>query len=185
MSLNFQSRSKYNILIKTISLSIDIEASTTFNLDPSTSLHYTGISAVWYLNLLQIMKSSISKAHLSKWRVSKSLLADSFVKSLNPHWVSFVLIPQIIVMRNLKTPAMNFLINFLSTLFYSLKWCLEPTTMIKGWWNSACNYSIFFFTLSNSEKVVAPSASTISWYFPVATDIPHLTAPPFPRFLGY
>ena len=168
-----------------MSLNMDIEASTTFSLEPSTSLHCTDISAVWNLNLLHIMKSSISKAHLSKWRVSKSLLADSLVKSLNPHWVSLVWIPQIIVIRNLKTAAINFLINFLSTLFYSLRWCLEPTTITKGWWNSSCSFFIFYSTLSNYEKVVAPSASTISWYFPVATAIPHLTAPPLPRFLGY
>ena len=47
------------------------------------------------------------------------------------------------------------------------------------------NSSNLAHTLSIYEKVVAPSASTMRILSPWATDIPALTAPPFPLFLGY
>lgn len=117
--------------------------------------------------------------------VSKSCFAASFVKSLNPHCVSCVLIPNKKVMMNLKTALMNFLWNFLWTFPSSYMCLLDPTTMAKGCPFSLTIDSNFYQTLSRSEKVVAPSASTIRTLSPWAIDIPALTAPPLPLFLGY
>jgi hypothetical protein len=118
-------------------------------------------------------------------KVWKSCLADYFVNSLNPHWVSFVLIPNNTVIISLKTPLMNLRWNFLYTFPYYYRWRLDPTTIASGWLLDLTIYYNFVDTLSRSEKVVAPSASTISILYPCATAIPALTAPPFPLFLGY
>ncbi len=118
-------------------------------------------------------------------KVSKSCLADYFVNSLNPHWVSWVLMPNKTVMMNLKTALMNRLWNFLWTLPSSYICLLDPTVIAKGWPFYFTMVSSLSQTLSRSEKVVAPSASTIRILLPWAMDIPALTAPPFPLFLGY
>lgn len=161
------------------------EASKTLSFEPSTSLHSTGTSAVSILNLLQRKNNSTSNANLSIWSVSKSCFAAYLVNSLNPHWVSWVFMPNNTVMINLKTALTNLLWNFLWTLPSSSKCLLEPTTIAKGWPFYFTIYSSFCQTGSRPEKVVAPSASTISILSPCATDIPALTAPPFPLFLGY
>lgn len=121
------------------------------------------------------------------WSVWKRIEADSLVNSLNPHCVSLVEMPNKRVMISLKTDEMSFLYHFLQTLLYSCsqRCLLEPTTIAKGWPFALTIYSSLALTLSISEKVVAPSASTIRTYFPFATAIPALTAPPFPLFLGY
>ena len=118
-------------------------------------------------------------------KVWKSNLADYFVNSLNPHWVSFVLIPNRTVIISLNTALINLRWNFLYTFPYYYIWRLDPTTIASGWLLVLTIYYNFDHTLSRSEKVVAPSASTISILYPCATAIPALTAPPFPLFLGY
>lgn len=107
------------------------------------------------------------------------------MNNLKPHWVSFVLIPSKTVIINLKTALINFLWIFLSTFPYSYIWRLEPTTIANGWLFCFTIYSSLAHTWSISEKVVAPSASTISTLYPWAAAIPALTAPPFPLFFGY
>lgn len=154
------------------------------NLLPSTSLHYTPTSAVATPNRLLKKKSSTSKANLSICKVLNKSWADSLVKSLNPHWVSLLLIPRSKVIIILKTKEMNWRYHFLSTFPYSYN-LLDPTTITSLFY---LYFSIYFSlpqTLLSSENVVAPSASTINAYLPRTKHIPALTAPPFPLFLGY
>jgi hypothetical protein len=99
--------------------------------------------------------------------------------------VSFVEIPSKIVMISLKTPLINFLWNFLYTFPYSYMCLLEPTVIANGWLFILTIYYNLDHTLSISENVVAPSASTISTLYPCDIAIPARTAPPFPLFLGY
>lgn len=118
-------------------------------------------------------------------RAEKSIFAQSEVKSLKPHCVSDVFTPQITPLIKAKTEEINFLCNFLSTLASYSKHFLDPTTITKGLLIFVCISSIFLHILSNSEKVVAPSASTIRTLCPMAQNTPALTAPPFPLFFGY
>ena len=93
--------------------------------------------------------------------------------------------PNKTVIISLKTELINFLWNFLYTFPYYYIWRLDPTTIASGWlFYLTISYNLDH-TLSRSENVVAPSASTISILSPWATAIPALTAPPFPLFLGY
>jgi len=116
--------------------------------------------------------------------ISNSNFAPYFVNSLNPHWVSLVLIPKSTVMIALKKNDTNCLWNFLYTfpLYYTL---LEPTTIFRLYLSSPYNAFILSSTFAKSLNLVAPSASTISMYCPFATETPALTAPPFPLFWGY
>lgn len=118
-------------------------------------------------------------------KVSNKILADYLVNSLNPHWVSWVFIPKRTVMTNLNTALMNRRWNFRWTLPYYYMWRLEPTVITKGWPVYFTSYYSLDQTLSKSENVVAPSASTIRILSPWAIDMPALTAPPLPLFLGY
>jgi len=127
----------------------------------------------------------MSNAHLSIWSALKSIFEDSRVKSLKPHWVSEVLTPQTTPLIKPKTAEINFLCILRSTLASYYKCFLEPTTIIKGFFTVASIVSIFLIILPSYEKVVAPSASTISILSPIVAAIPALTAPPFPLFLGY
>lgn len=158
------------------------DASTIPNLLPSTSRHSTPTSLVDTPNLLQRKNSYTSNAKRSICRVLNNSWDASFVKSLNPHWVSLLLIPSKKVITPLKTADMNFRCHFRSTLPYSLS-LRDPTTITSGLlaWISfnLCQ------TCSSSEKVVAPSASTISAYFPCTRDMPARTAPPLPLLVGY
>lgn len=117
-SVFFQSPSKYSNRIMRTSLNIFTEASITFNFEPSTSFHSTGTSPIEILKILHKTNSYISKAHLYMWRILKSMPADYFVKSLNPHWVSFVFTPHTMLLMNPKTPEINYRWNFLYTFDY-------------------------------------------------------------------
>ena len=159
------------------------EASTMPSLLPSTSRHSTPTYPVETLNLLQRKKSSTSKANLSMWRVLKRVMAACLVNNLKPHWVSLLLMPNSRVMTILNTKDMNLRYHLRSTLPSPSANLREPTTITS---------SLFFFSSSNlfqtcssSLNVVAPSASTISEYYPRTNAIPARTAPPFPLFFGY
>lgn len=119
------------------------------------------------------------------WRTLNNTLDDYFVNSLNPHWVSYVLTPHIIFFMNPNTADTILRCNLRYTFDYYYRCLREPTTMMRGCFTFYSISSILVYILPNYEKVVAPSASTISIRYPVATAIPARTAPPFPLFLGY
>lgn len=123
------------------------DASITFSFDPSTSFHYTGTSPILILNILHSTKSSISNAHLSMWSTSNNCFADYFVNSLNPHWVSSVLIPHTTFFTKPKTADTIFLWNFLSTLAYYSKCLRDPTIIISGCDDYFSMLSIFLIIL--------------------------------------
>lgn len=181
----FQSPVKYRNLIMSTSRNIFTDASITFNLDPSTSFHWTGTYPISTLNIVLNTNSSMSNAHLSICKGLNSILADSLVKSLNPHWVSSDFTPHTTFLIKPKTADTSFRWNFRSTFDYSSRWLRDPTTIISGWPTFCLISYNFFRILINSEKVVAPSASTISIWSPEAAAMPALTAPPLPLFLGY
>lgn len=81
------------------------------------------------------------------WSTLNSILADSLVNSLNPHWVSFVLIPQTMVLMNPNTAETNLLCSLRSTFDYCYMCLREPTTMISGWLTLLWMESICFMSL--------------------------------------
>ena len=119
------------------------------------------------------------------WRVWKRSWADSFVKSLKPHCVSLVFMPSNIVIISLKIALTSLRWNFLYTFPYYYYCRRDPTVITSGCCLCLTISSSLAHTLSRSENVVAPSASTISTLSPCAILIPALTAPPFPLFFGY
>lgn len=92
--------------------------------------------------------------------------------------------PKRTVMTILNTNEMSFRCHFLST-FPSSSNLREPTTITNRFPLSFYNSLALFHTLCSSEKVVAPSASTIRTYSPLTNAMPALTAPPLPLFFGY
>lgn len=118
-------------------------------------------------------------------KVWKSSWADYFVNSLKPHWVSLVFMPKSTVIIILKIALTSLRWNFLYTFPYYYYCRLDPTVITSGCCFCFTISSSFAHTLSRSEKVVAPSASTISTLSPWAILMPALTAPPLPLFLGY
>lgn len=107
------------------------------------------------------------------------------MNSLKPHCVSFVFIPSKTVIIILKIPLTSLRWNFLYTFPYYYYCRLDPTVITSGCCFCLTISSSLAHTLSRSENVVAPSASTISILYPCAMLMPALTAPPFPLFLGY
>lgn len=129
--------------------------------------------------------SSTSKANLFTCIALNNTFAVSLVNSLKPHWVSFVLMPKTTPMRVLKTKDTNLLWSLRCTFPSSYSTLLEPTTKTRPSLFSLSIYRILVYSFARSLNLVAPSASSIKTYLPLATDTPALTAPPFPLFLGY
>ena len=148
LSLAFHTPIKYKSRIINKSRNMLIDASTTFNFDPSMSFHSTATSDISTFRMLDRTNNSISNAQRSICIAWKSILADYFVNSLNPHWVSSALTPHTTLFMNLKTLETNFLWNFLST-FPSYKWAREPTTIRRGCFFSSFISFSFLYTLSN------------------------------------